>query len=566
MANGIVIHIEAGAEKRSEFFTADKIRLGTEADCDLQFAPPNDEALTDDERGVWLELRRENGFYRVADFKQSLDFTINDAPLVARTKLRDGDSINISDAEISLSFFTVSNHKSAALTATNHGARQMRFIETAAIESASSPQRDDAKVFLREFVRELVREVSWRTKIIALLLIVATLSGLFYVGTSVADELQRSREVSEQQAAIINGLKDELAKNRDEIGNLDKKNQQLINIVSLAPTLRNEYGSGVCLLVGTYDLVDKRTGKQLRYPDPAAISTPETYEQQPSPQISESGTSPTSMEAEQQSPLTTEGYGTPVEFDFVGTGFHAGGGYIITNRHVVQPWAEDERVKVMAQMSNGRARLKKLVIYFPGLPNPIPMRVREVSVGEDLAVGSIDPNEALPRIPALPLDSDSDAGIIGKPVVSMGYPNGPDRILAMVDESEARSIQAKYGQSLQTLVNFLSQSKKISPLTTQGSITDLDAKRITHDAKTAEGGSGAPLFGASGKVIGVNFGVFTENTAANMAVPIKYVLPMLKRAGWTSPDEPPPVQTAESEKTDAKNSNSNVAQAKTPRN
>ena len=75
------------------------------------------------------------------------------------------------------------------------------------------------------------------------------------------------------------------------------------------------------------------------------------------------------------------------------------------------------------------------------------------------------------------------------------------------------------------------------PLTTQGAITDLDAKRIVHDAKTAEGGSGAPLFGQTGKVIGVNFGVFTENTAANMAIPVRFAVDLLRKAGWKSPEE-----------------------------
>ena len=74
-------------------------------------------------------------------------------------------------------------------------------------------------------------------------------------------------------------------------------------------------------------------------------------------------------------------------------------------------------------------------------------------------------------------------------------------------------------------------------MTTQGAITDLDARRIVHDAKTAEGGSGAPLFGQTGKVIGVNFGVFTENTAANMAVPIRFAIDLLKKGGWKSPEE-----------------------------
>jgi hypothetical protein len=54
-------------------------------------------------------------------------------------------------------------------------------------------------------------------------------------------------------------------------------------------------------------------------------------------------------------------------------------------------------------------------------------------------------------------------------------------------------------------LSYLAETKRIQPLTTQGSITDLDVRRIVYDARTAEGGSGAPLFGPSGRVIGVNF-------------------------------------------------------------
>ena len=103
----------------------------------------------------------------------------------------------------------------------------------------------------------------------------------------------------------------------------------------------------------------------------------------------------------------------------------------------------------------------------------------------------------------------------------------------MLDESEANQFNRRFGNSRQALINFLAQSQKIVPLTTQGSITDLDKRRVVHDAKTAEGGSGAPLFGQSGKVIGVNFGVFTQSNAANMAVPIQFAIKMLEAVGWS---------------------------------
>ena len=35
----------------------------------------------------------------------------------------------------------------------------------------------------------------------------------------------------------------------------------------------------------------------------------------------------------------------------------------------------------------------------------------------------------------------------------------------------------------------------------------------------------------------MNFGIFTENTAENMAVPIRYAVELLRKAGWKTPEE-----------------------------
>ena len=197
--------------------------------------------------------------------------------------------------------------------------------------------------------------------------------------------------------------------------------------------MRVEYGNGVCLIIGVYDLVDRATGKQLRYPDPQALRT-EPFEAAPSEDPSQQ---PAAV-----SGLTTEGSGSPVEYDFIGTGFHVGGGYVVTNRHVLQPWTEDEVVKGMMTASNGRARVKRLVVYFPNYSQPFPLRVRELSSREDLAVASIDPASLPAEVPVLPLEEDSEASTIGKTVVTIGYPSGPDRRLAMVDEAEAKVDQS----------------------------------------------------------------------------------------------------------------------------
>ena len=526
MANGLIIHITAGKEKRTEFFSGDRITFGATDVSDLQIRT---DRIADS--GIWLELEKTDGVYRIVKFNENLNFKFDGGALRKFAAISDGDRILIEAADISLAFFTLSSKSS--LIAAKQEPHVAPFIEDAALESAFSPKREDAKMFLRQFVRELSREVSWATKLIILTVVVGFLGGILYLGFSFNRELQKNRQQTEQQSQIIKQLEDQISQTNDQLGSLDKSNKDIIKTVSLAPNLRVEYGNGVCLIVGVYDLVDRRTGKILRYPDPTAVTQPDPYE--PAPPEDGSTT-----KAAAQPGLTTEGSGTPVEYDFIGTGFHVGGGYIVTNRHVLQPWEEDDMIKQMIRSSNGKARIKRLVVYFPSLPQPIPLKVLKVGVKEDIGIAMIDPTQVSPDIPILPLETSSDSVAVGKTVVTMGYPNGPDRLLAMVDDDEAKSINARFGNSRQGLLNYLAQTKKIVPLTTIGAITDLDARRIVHDAKTAEGGSGAPLFSQSGKVIGVNFGVFTENNASNMAIPVKYAVELLKQAGWKSPDEAKP--------------------------
>lgn len=530
MAFGIVIHINAANKVRTDFFVSERVRIGSDETSDVKLAVNN---LNDSVHGTWLELERVDKGYRVSYFHDFFEFCQNSTPLVYHAIVHDGDSINSNKTDVSFQFFLVPATQSMASSNHSKEAHIIPFVENAAIEAAATPKRDDAKIFLREFTFELLREISWLTKLFILTLMAVFVGGILYIGYSVYQELKLSRERAEEQHQLIERMAKQLDDNNQEITRLGQSNKKLMDTLSLAPTLRNEYYKGICLIVGTYDLVDKSSGRPLRYPDASTMPTPDPFE----PQFSEEG-----ITEKKDSPLrlTTEGNGSVVEYDFVGTGFHVGSGYIVTNRHVVQPWTEDDQVKSLAQISNGRARLKRLVIYFPDLTQPFPLKLKQISTREDLAVGSIDPLTAIPEIPALPLADDSDPAVgVGKTVVTMGYPNGPDRLLAMVDEAEARSIQTKYGSSLQSLISYLAQSQKISPLTTTGAITDLDSKkgRIVHDAKTAVGGSGAPLFGQSARVIGVNFGVFAENNAANMAVPIRYAIEMLKKAGWKSPEQ-----------------------------
>ncbi len=544
MASGIIIHISVGTERRTELFNQERIRIGSDETCDLQIHAPQ----TGDPR-PWLDIETSEGVFRLIEFDEKAGLTINQNPIRRYISINDGDTISIDGTDISFTFYAIAT-RSSLITTNRDQPHISRFIEDAALESALTPQRDDAKAFLREFVRELSREISWTTKLITLVIVLSFITGILYIGFAVNRELRESRRTAEAQNDVIKKMEEKLGEQNAQIDELGKTNKTLIQTVSLAPTLRVEYGGGVCLIVGVYDLVDRRNGRVIRYNDATMAANP--YEAAPTEDPSAQLLGP-------QIGVTTEGNGSPVEYDFIGTGFHVGGGYIVTNRHVVQPWEEDDQVKQIMKTANGRARVKRLVVYFPNFAQPFPFKVRQLGNREDVAVGTIDPASLPSEIPVLPLDQDTEAVAVGKTVVSMGYPSGPDRLLAMVDDDEAKSINQRFGNSRTNLINFLAQSQKIVPLLTQGSITDLDARRIVHDAKTAEGGSGAPLFGQSGKVIAVNFGVFTENTAANMSVPIRFALELLKSAGWKTPEE---MQKESETQVAATGGNSNTATSK----
>jgi len=513
MSTGLVIHISSGDDRHTEILSDDSVRIGAAESCDLRLRSsslPKTAANT-----VLLELSRKNGSYLVTGFDPAQALTLNGEPVDSGNEIRDGDELRIGDSDVVLHFFPVRDLPAVVPQAARE-THVAPFIEAAAIESAATARRDDAKVFLREFTRELVREINPSTKLVTLGIAIVLVGGMLYLGFAMYKELQRSRRLIDEQSKQLGSMKEQVSKTNEQIVNIDESTKQLQNSLSLAVKLRSEYGSGVCLIAGSFYFVEAGTGRPLRYAEA---------------QSNDNGSAAQSGAPET---LTPEGNAAIAEYEFVGSGFHIGQGFVLTNRHIAQPWIADERAQSISGGINAQPRLRKLIAYFPNIPQAIPLKFRSAGQRDDLAVCSLDIPEIPETIPVLPLETDEDAVAVGKTVVMMGYPSGPDRLLALLDDAESRGIQQRYGTPMAQLA-YLAETKRIQPLTTQGSITDLDVRRIVYDARTAEGGSGAPLFGPSGRVIGVNFAVFTENQASNFAVPIRFGIPLLERSGWEAP-------------------------------
>jgi S1-C subfamily serine protease len=394
------------------------------------------------------------------------------------------------------------------------------------IATALPARRNDAKIFLREFTRELIREISPAAKILSLLGVALLVGGLFYAGRAA---LVRYRVQNQKlsQTEILTRRVDEQEK---LLGQLSEKQGQQPAVIttrsdrtqidrfvpinlSLPTQLWNLFSNGTCLIAGSYIFIDQATGRPLRHPE-VGLS--------PEERLLTIGT---------QVPLTPEGNGTIFEMEFVGTGFHVGNGYVLTNRHIAsQPWAVDKRAQFFAASTGANPRMEKLLAFFPGHRQPIALKFRAASASEDVAVCTLS---TIPSdIPVLPLDRQLVATEIGRAVVMMGYPTGPNRLLALLPEPEALAVENEYGGALVTLLDQLAKRKLVKPLTTQGHITDLYKNRIVFDAATTEGSSGTPMFGESGKVIGITFAVFVDDGASNFAVPIAVGLEVLKKAGW----------------------------------
>lgn len=494
----------------------DRITIGATDECDVKIRLPESAAAK--ATGPVIELARTNGVYRIASYDSNLEVTLNGRPIRSNKDIDDGDEIWIGPGGPSIHFFPI-QATAALVPGRRGGAHVAPFIEQAAMEASTSSRRDDAKIFLREFTRELVREINPSTKIIAFAILIALVAGSLYIGFGLVNELRRTRRVNDDLRAQTEAAKSELERTNQQLKQLGESNNNIIRSLSLAAKLRADYGSGVALIYGSYMFVEAGTGRPLRYPESQSNESGNNIQ---------SGSDSTS--------LTPEGNGTIAEFDFVGTGFHVGSGYLVTNRHVVQPWDADDRAQSLNSTVRGQPRLRKLVAYFPDQAQPMGLKFKQASGRDDIAVCMLDVKDVPPNVPVLPLESDTNE-VVGNMVVTMGYPNGPDRLLALLDENEARGVLARYG-SVEESLGYLAQTKHIQPLMTQGNITDLNARKIVYDARTGEGGSGAPLFGPSGRVIGVTFAIFTENTASNFAVPVRYAMSLLAKAGWKAPEAP----------------------------
>ena len=508
--SGIVIRLAGVEQPETRVFNQKTITVGTSASCDLSF---RDEGFELPHSAVLLTLESEDVMYRISTMHEDSQIIRDGDNVAVGDAIRDGDTFNFGATGVRLRFFFLSPElelaESLQLGTAVLARRRTDATTLSSKRTTTAPRTDVAIVFVKQLIRELVAEIPKKLLFLIAGLVALTIGTIIYINVLNFLEARKNRRLMGDVTIDVGKVRQEVLQMKADLLEAQKDINKTNTALSLPAEVVGKYGSGVCLVYGIYTYVDPRSGREARYRDNSNNSN--LLQPNGDPNIAIDGNGPAS------------------DIEFIGTGFHVAAGVILTNRHVVQPW-DDDPVNGILRNSSLRPRLKELLVYFPKVKQPFVLHTSETSAADDVAlctfaIGDIEPE----MVPVLPLDESTDAATAsGQAMVLIGYPAGIDGLLAKVDDKERRGLSLNRRSSLKAVLNDLAGRGLIRPLTTQGHISDLLPRSIVHDAQTADGGSGGPIFGTNGKVIGINKAVL-DNSPAKFGVPIKYGTELLTK-------------------------------------
>ncbi len=355
---------------------------------------------------------------------------------------------------------------------------------------------------------DLLNHSTLTTKLAAIITATALFFGAAFLGATISSsrtartQQDLSRKQSLQYESQLLTLKEQIEKfQHDQAGHASKKEltdlrtdlarrAKIIDRIaeqdSALKRVLDDFSNGVCLIHGTYTFYGEIDSVPAQVADPS---------------------------------------GAPLEIEYIGTGFLVENpGRIITNRHVAQPWWNSEDVApLLAQ--NLQPKFVSLTATFPKrLPIVIDTTTIKLSEDEvDIAMMAIKIDE---NVPILPLHNEDLDAMRGERIILLGYPTGLNALLARAEPSIAEEAIGS-ATSTATLIQELAKRGVISPVITQGALNEVRPRRLVYDAETTSGGSGGPVFGPDGTVIGVNFAITRDFDGSNFGVPIEFARKLL---------------------------------------
>jgi len=229
--------------------------------------------------------------------------------------------------------------------------------------------------------------------------------------------------------------------------------------------------------------------------------------------------------------VDTTGSGDIAITEYCGTAFLVDWrGDLLTNRHIAEPWWEDESSEPLLA-AGLRPVFLRLRAFFQERPQAVTIEVVRVHAEQDIAL--IRTMGWIPMAEPLPLYTEPQQLEEGQPVIMMGYPTGLDAILARLDYSERAKLEAETGGKGYRMVERLAEARELRPSITGGYLWEVLPNTLVYDARTGPGGSGGPLLDHHGRVIGVNAAYLPTFHGGNYAIPIRYGQLLLGGGGLT---------------------------------
>ncbi|MDX1527425.1 MAG: serine protease [Gammaproteobacteria bacterium] len=222
--------------------------------------------------------------------------------------------------------------------------------------------------------------------------------------------------------------------------------------------------------------------------------------------------------------MSLKGKGPIVERQLTGTAFVATEDrLLVTNRHLVRPWEDDEAAAVLA--SRGfKPVLYRLVGYLPGKAEPIEVEVAGISEEADVAILKSD---ALPPHIGY-LDLNPDVPGPGDSVIVMGYPTGIQALVARAGHRLVDELREADDVDFWQVARQLSDNEHINPLASLGIVGQVSETFVVYDAETAQGGSGGPVLGLDGRVVAINAAVIPGFNGSNLGVPVERAVKLIE--------------------------------------
>jgi S1-C subfamily serine protease len=208
-----------------------------------------------------------------------------------------------------------------------------------------------------------------------------------------------------------------------------------------------------------------------------------------------------------------------------GTGFVVAKGLVATNRHVAEPWFEDDEAEALIRRG-ATPHLDKLLAFFPNRRDGIDLTGVHVPNDADLAVARFTEATALAGLQPLPLSQQ--AAIPGDSVVVVGYPMGTVAMVAKSPQPVYRRLA--YRSEGLSVARELAARSLIRPSATNGHLGDVVGDKLIYDAVTAHGGSGGPVFDSHGRVIGVNAAYLDGFSGSTLGISVDALRPLIAAA------------------------------------